>query len=207
MTTFHPQQFRPWPTCPPKGRHRRTSNSVSRIAPPNCAVMFTKREKSSATIFKEQCKSTSSEFEFYASQALPLVKTRFLRLAKYLADDCAESRETVTRWPRNIRQDNRRNFSRHIRAISRQWPGSGNGNAAECPSRRHARQLALRRMRTRHVRAGNWRNDLPQISTMTFKNYEYANHINARSRRAAQGGSRVPTYSASRPVHQFETRP
>src|SRR5664279_285024 len=32
-----------------------------------------------------------------------------------------------------------------------------------------------------HVRAGNLRDDSPQISTMTSKNYEYTNHPNARS--------------------------
>ncbi len=32
-----------------------------------------------------------------------------------------------------------------------------------------------------NVRAGNLRDDSPQISTMTFKNYEYTNHTNARS--------------------------
>ena len=31
------------------------------------------------------------------------------------------------------------------------------------------------------IRAGNLRDDSPQISTMTSKNYEYTNHTNARS--------------------------
>jgi hypothetical protein len=50
-----------------------------------------------------------------------------------LAENCAESRETVTRWPRNIRQDSRRNISRHVRSTSRQQPGNGNRNAAGWP--------------------------------------------------------------------------
>jgi hypothetical protein len=40
-----------------------------------------------------------------------------------------------------------------------QWPDSGSSNAAERPSRRLARQLALRRTWTRHVRAGNLRDN------------------------------------------------
>jgi hypothetical protein len=56
------------------------------------------------------------------------------------------------RWAQNIRQEIRRNVSRRVRSTSRQWPDSGNGNAAERPSRRLARQLALRRTGTRNVR-------------------------------------------------------
>ncbi len=48
----------------------------------------------------------------------------------------------ATRWPRDIWQDIQRNLSRHVRAAFRQQPGSGS-NAADCPSRRPARQPAL----------------------------------------------------------------
>jgi hypothetical protein len=75
--------------------------------------------------FQRALQEHVNEWSFYTREALPLVKTRFLRLA----ENCAESRETVTRWPRNIRQDIRRN----IRATSRQWPGSGNRNAVGWP--------------------------------------------------------------------------
>src|SRR5208282_5618609 len=83
-----------------------------------------------------------------------------------LAENCAESRETVARWARNVRQEIRRNISRHVRATSRQWPDSGNRNAAERPSKRLARQLALRRIWTRHVRTENLR-DNSQYSRAT----------------------------------------
>ena len=129
---------------------------------------------------------------------------------KKLAENCAESRETVTRWPRSNRQDNRRNISRHIRATSRQQPGNGNRNAAGWPGGLLARQLALRRTRTRHVRAGNLRDDSPQISAMTFKNYEHTNHINHPTpdleglRKAVQefrpNPHRVP-FNGLKPVH------
>jgi len=109
--------------------------------------------------------------------------------------------------PRNNRQDIRRNFSPHIRATSGNGRAIGNANAADCPSRRHARQLALRRMRTRHVRAGKLARRLASNLNHDIQNYGHANYTNARSRIASQGGSRVPANSASRPVHQFETRP
>ena len=191
MTTFHPQQS----DCGRRVRKKANASTfkfTSQIAPSICTVMFTKREKSSATIFKSQCKRTSLNYHFIQGSLTPCQNKVFT--ARQISPiDCAESRETVTRWPRNIRQDIRRNFSRHVRAMSRQWPGSGNGNAAERPSRRLARQLALRRI-GRDVRAGNLRdNSQPrntvsdrrlastQISTMTFKNYEHTNHTNARS--------------------------
>jgi hypothetical protein len=63
------------------------------------------------------------------------------------------------RWARNIRQEIRRNVSRRVRSTSRQWPDSGNGNAAEHPSGRLARQLALRRIWTRNVRTENLRDN------------------------------------------------
>src|SRR5208282_5557623 len=91
-----------------------------------------------------------------------------------LAENCAESRETVARWARTIRQDIRRNISRHIRATSRQQQPPCRRMAgrmthkptclapdmdAQCPRRKLARQLTKI----------SW-------STMTPKNYEYTNH-------------------------------
>ncbi len=142
-----------------KKENASTVNFTSQIASSICAVMFTKRDKRGATIFKSRCSRTVLCYRFYRVEALPLVSTRFLRLANSSPKTCAESRETVTRWARNIRQEIRRNVSRHIRATSRQWPDSGSSNAAERPSRRLARQLALRRIWTRNVRAGNLRDD------------------------------------------------
>jgi DNA-binding transcriptional LysR family regulator len=43
-----------------------------RIAPPNCMVMFTKREKFCATIFKERRKSASLDGQFIRGKPYPL---------------------------------------------------------------------------------------------------------------------------------------
>jgi hypothetical protein len=50
---------------------------TSRIASPNCTVTVTKREKSCATIFKEQCKSTSVNGHFIRGTLNPLSKQGF----------------------------------------------------------------------------------------------------------------------------------
>ena len=153
MITFHLRQS----DCarrPCKNENATTFNFASQIAPSICAVMFTKRVQNDATIFKSRCSRTVVCYRLNRVQALPLVSTRFLRLA-HISPKTARSPE---RWARNIRQEIRRNVSRRVRSTSRQWPDSGNGNAAEHPSGRLARQFALRRIWTRNVRTENLRN-------------------------------------------------
>ena len=80
MNTFHSRQT----GC---DRHARknentgTLNFTSQIAPSICTVMFTKRVKPDATNFKARCSRTAVSYRFDRVEALPLVKTRFLRLA------------------------------------------------------------------------------------------------------------------------------
>ena len=192
MSTFHSRQS-DWTRRARKNENTGTFNFTSQIPPSICTVMHTKHDKRGATIFKSLCKRTAVSKCFYRVEALPLVKTRFLRLA----NSSPKTARSPARRSRDGRETSGKKSGEMSRVISaqssRQWPGSGNGNAAEYPTRRFARQLALRRTRTRHVRAGNLRDDSPQISTMTLKNYEYTNHTNARSRRVAQGGSGIPT--------------
>lgn len=58
-----------------------TFNFASQIPPSICSIMFTEHDKSDATIFKSLCKRTAVSKCFYRVEALPLVRTRFLRLA------------------------------------------------------------------------------------------------------------------------------
>ena len=142
MTTFYLQKR-------DRGRRiHKTANAnafnfTRQIARSNCTAIFTKCDKSRATMFNTWCKSTVVCYRFYRVEALPLDSTRFLRLA--------------TRSQMAARSSARR--QRDVRATSRQWPDSGNGNAAECPSRRLARQLVVRRTWLRNVRAGNLRDN------------------------------------------------
>ena len=135
-----------------------TFNFTSQIPPSICTIMFTKRDKYDATIFKLRCSSTAVSYRLIMVEALPLVSTRFLRLAKARRKLRGVPRDGHA-MGRNIRQEIRRNVSCHVRATSRQWPESGNSNAAEHPSRRLARQLALRRTWPRNVRAENLRDN------------------------------------------------
>ena len=159
MNTFHSRQT----DC---DRHARknentgTLNFTSQIAPSICTVRHTKRVKTNATIFKSRCSRTVLCYRFDRVEALPLVWTRFLRLA----NSSPKTARSPARRSRDGRETSGKKsgeyFSRHVRATSRQWPDSANGNAAECPSRRLARQLAMRRTWLRNVRAGNLQDNL-----------------------------------------------
>ena len=135
MITFHSRQS-DYARHTRKSKNVGTFNFASQISPSICTVSFTKCEKFGATIFTSRCSRTVVCYSLNRVQALPLVSTRFLRLA-HISPKTARS---SARWARNIRQEIRRNVSRRVRSTSRQWPDSGNGNAAERPSR----QLALR---------------------------------------------------------------
>jgi len=81
MTTFHSRQS-------DRGRRARenanadTFNFTAQIPPSICAVRHTKHDKRGATIFNSLCKRMAASKCFYRVEALPLVWTRFLRLAK-----------------------------------------------------------------------------------------------------------------------------
>jgi len=81
MNTFHSRQI----DC---DRHARknentgTLNFTSQIAPSICTVRHTKRVKTNATIFKSRCSRTVLCYRFDRVEALPLVRTRILRLAR-----------------------------------------------------------------------------------------------------------------------------
>ena len=154
MTTFHSQQS----DC---GRRVRKNENAStfQISRHKLHHQFAQSCSRSAKNPMQQFSSHGAIaallriIAFIAGQALPLVRTRFLRLAnsspKIARSPARRSRDGRETSGKTIR----RNVSRHVRATSRQWPGSGNGNAAECPSRRLARQLALRRTCARAMSA------------------------------------------------------
>jgi hypothetical protein len=105
-----------------------------RISPPNCTLIFTKHEKSSATVFKARCKRTSLNCHFMQNKPYPLSKQGFYgspiarrKLRGVPRDGQAMAAKHPARHPAQ--------YPRNIRATSRQWPGGGNGNAAERPQR------------------------------------------------------------------------
>jgi hypothetical protein len=124
MTTFHSRQ---------SNRERRvrknvnasTFNITPRIAPPICAVMHTEHDKPDATIFKSLCSCKSLDGHFIQKEALPLVKTRFLRLAN-------SSPKTV-RSPARRPRDGRATSGKTSGGISAQRPGNGRATATAMP--------------------------------------------------------------------------
>jgi hypothetical protein len=211
MTAFHFQQ----PDC---GRrvHKKanadTFNFASQIPPSTCAVMHTKHDKRDATIFKSPCKRTAVSKYFYRVEALPLVRTRFLRLA----NSSPKTARSPARRSRDGRATSGKKSGEISRAISAQRPGNGRTVATAMPlnvrqddSQDNLPCAGLGRamsapgtgettrntsaQRPRQYLASNSSQSRRQLSTMTSKNYEHTNHatINARSRRTAQGDSRV----------------
>jgi hypothetical protein len=159
MTTFHSRQ---------SGNARRTRknentgplNFPSHIPPSICAVMHTKHDKRGATIFKSLCKRMAVSKCFYRVEALPLVKTRFLRLANSSPKTARVPRDGhamaaqhparqpakyLASCPRNVpamagqrQRQCRRMAGRMTRKTSCLAPDLG----APCPRRKLARRLA-----------------------------------------------------------------
>jgi hypothetical protein len=179
MIIFHSQQ----PDSARRARKNENAsadNFTSQIASSICTVAFTKCEKSDATIFKSRCSRTSVNYRLMAWHALPLSFVRFFRLAI----SSPMIRRSPARRSRSVREPSGktsgempRQFPHNFPAIVGQWQRQCRWMAG----RMTRKTTCVCRMQTRHVRAENLRDDLPQISTMTFKNYEYTNRTNARS--------------------------
>jgi hypothetical protein len=128
MTTFHSRQ---------SGDARRTRkkenadtfNFASQIPPSICAVMHTKHDKRGATIFKSLCERTAVSKCFYRVEALPLVKTRFLRLA----NSSPETARSPARRSRDGRATSGKATGKISRAMSAQRPGNGRTVATAIP--------------------------------------------------------------------------
>jgi len=100
-----------------------------RIAPSICTVIRTKRVKRDATIFKSRCSRTVLCYRFDRVEALPLVRTRFLRLA--------HSSPKIARSPARRSRDGRKTSGKKSgemsRGMSAQHPGNGRTVAATMP--------------------------------------------------------------------------
>jgi hypothetical protein len=128
MNTFHSRQ----PDC---DRHARknentdTLNFTSQIASSICTVRHTKRVKTNETVFKSRCSRTVVCYRFDRVEALPLVWTRFLRLA----NGSSKNRRSPARWSRDGREPTGKKFGKMSRVIFAQLPGNGRTAAAAMP--------------------------------------------------------------------------
>jgi hypothetical protein len=128
MITFHLRQS----DCarrPRKNENTVTLNFTSQIAPSICTVRHTKRVKTNATIFKSRCSRTVLCYRFDRVEALPLVWTRFFRLA-HISPMVARS---PVRWSRDGRESSGKKSGEMSRVISAQRPGNGRTVAAAMP--------------------------------------------------------------------------
>ena len=128
MITFHLRQS----DCarrPCKNENATTFNFASQIAPSICAVMFTKRVQNDATIFKSRCSRTVVCYRLNRVQALPLVSTRFLRLAH----SSLKAARIPARRSRDGRDSSGKKSGEMSRVISAQRPGNDRTVAAAMP--------------------------------------------------------------------------
>jgi hypothetical protein len=128
MNTFHSRQT----DCDRRARKNEntgTLNFTSQIAPSICTVRHTKRVKTNATIFKSRCSRTVLCYRFDRVEALPLVKTRFLRLA----NSSPKTARSPARWSRDSRASSGKTFGEISRVMSAQRPGNGRTVATAMP--------------------------------------------------------------------------
>jgi hypothetical protein len=128
MNTFHSRQT-DRARCPRKNENAATFNFASQIAPSICAVMFTKHVKHDATIFKSRCSRTVVCYRLNRVQALPLVRTRFLRLA----NGSPKTARSPARRSRDGRETSGKKSGEMSRVMSAQLPGNGRLVAAAMP--------------------------------------------------------------------------
>ena len=128
MTTFHSRQ-------PNRVRHTHkqanasTLNFTSQIPPSICTTLNTRRVKTDATIFKSRCSRTVVGYRLDRVQALPLVWTRFLRLAK----SSTMMQRSPTRRSRDVRETSGKKSGEISRVVSAQCPGNGRTVATAMP--------------------------------------------------------------------------
>ena len=112
-----------------KNENADTFNFTSQIASSICTVMFTKRVKPDATIFKSRCSRTVLCYRFDRVEALPLVWTRFLRLAH----SSPITARSPARRSRDGRESSGKKSGEMSRVISAQRPGNGRTVATAMP--------------------------------------------------------------------------
>jgi hypothetical protein len=128
MTTFHSRQSGDARRTR-KNENADTFNFASQIPTSICAVMHTKHDKRGATIFKSLCRRTAISKCFYRVEALPLVKTRFLRLA----NSSPKTARNPARRSRDGREPSGKKSGEISHVMSAQRPGNGRTVATAMP--------------------------------------------------------------------------
>ncbi len=128
MITFHSSQ----PDCDRHARKNENADTfkfTTGIASAICALMHTKRVKADATIFKSRCSRTVMCYRLDRVQALPLVWTRFFRLA----NSSPKTARSPARRSCDGRETSGKKSGEMSRVMSAQLPGNGRTVAAAMP--------------------------------------------------------------------------
>jgi hypothetical protein len=106
-----------------------TFNFTPQIASSICAVAFTKPVKPDAAIFGSRCSRTVIGYRLDRVEALPLVKTRFLRLA----NSSPKTARSSARRSRDGREMSGKKSCEISRVIYAQSPSNGRATATAMP--------------------------------------------------------------------------
>jgi hypothetical protein len=128
MNTFHPRQS-DYGRRVHKKANASALNFTSQIPSSICTVMFTRHVKSDATNFKSRCSRTVVCYRLDRVQALPLVSTRFLRLAH----SSPKTARIPARRSRDGRETSGKKSGEISRGMSAQCPGNGRTVATAMP--------------------------------------------------------------------------
>jgi hypothetical protein len=182
MIIFHSLQSGCGRRVRKKSTRWHTSNSRHELHRQIGALMFTKREKDSATIFKEQCKRTSWNCFFMQNKPYPLSKQGFYGspiARRNLRGVPRDERATGANHPARNPAKCLAPYPRNVPAMVGQWQQQCRRMVGRmtCKTTCLAPDLAAtcpapETCETTHQNL---------IVNHDTKNYEYANHTNARS--------------------------
>jgi hypothetical protein len=119
-----------------------------RIAPPNCTLIFTKREKSGATVLKARCKRTSLNCHFMQNKPYPLSKQGFYgspiarRKLRGVPRDC---HAIAAKHPAGQPAKYLASYPRNVAAMAGQWQRQ----CRRMDGRMTRKTTCVRRMQTR----------------------------------------------------------
>ncbi len=124
MTIFHPQQF----NCG-QCAHQKADASAFQISVTNCTAKLRSHVQEARKIMCDNLQGAiqtyAEKWKFYMRHALPLVKTRFLRLANFSP--------LAARSPARRSRDGRATSGKTSGAISAQRPGNGRAVVTAMP--------------------------------------------------------------------------
>ncbi len=143
--------------------HQKAGTSTLQISVTNCAAKlhsyFYEARKTMGNNFPSSCNRKVQCYRFNEVQALPLVKTRFLRLARI----SPLTVRSPARRSRDVRETSGKTTGEISRVMSAQLPGNGRAVAAAMPPgvRQDGSQvnLSCAGLGRRNVRAGNLRDN------------------------------------------------